>query len=157
MMFNQFLSDTKLTALLDRHATQIVEYLLSSRYEFGVVANLDTISFDPPLPEEILSKIAPTTFLMLAGYSLESASLEGDYLIFEAGFGPDNFGSVVSVHSSTIIQIIVDELSLFVNLYAGQKHGLPNEKPEPEMIPSGDAERSRNVFLSNPENKKFLK
>lgn len=155
MIFNQFITDAKLGRLLQQHAAQILSYLLDHEYEFGIIANLETISFDPPLPDEIIGKIAPATFLMLAGYSLESARIEGEVLSFEAGFGPDNFGSVVSVGTDSIIQIIVDELSLFVNLYAGQKR-----TPAPAASPSapeGNAERSRSVFMTNPENKKFLK
>ena len=73
--------------------------------------------------------------------------------MFEAGFGSDNFGSVTTVPLLSIMQIIIDETPVLINLstYNKVSENVINEKEE-----SG-VENSMNSFLSNPENKKFLK
>jgi hypothetical protein len=156
MIFNQLLQDKNLSRLLEEHCGEILSHLLEHNYDFGVVVNKDLIDFDPPLPEEVYETIPPMTYLMLAGYSLESAAINDTILSFEAGFGSENFGSLVCVDTSSIIQIVVDELSIFVNLYAGQKKEVIEEKVNQMIDDNANEERSRNIFLSNPENKKFF-
>ena len=74
-------------------------------------------------------------------------------LIFEAGFGSDNFGSVVSVPLLSIMQIIIDETPVFINLSV-YKDEVQEQSRE------GDDKGVKNSmasFLNNPENSKFLK
>jgi hypothetical protein len=74
-------------------------------------------------------------------------------IVFEAGFGSENFGSVVSIPLLSIVQIIVDETPLLINL-ASYKKEIKSIKKE---VDSGGIENSMSSFLSNPENSKFLK
>lgn len=94
------------------------------------------------------------TLFFLAGYTFESARIENDCLVFEAGFGAENFGSIVTVPLLSIVQIIVDEQPVLINL---AKYEKKEEKvPEKELDDKG-VENSMNIFLSNPENSKFIK
>ena len=64
---------------------------------FSVMANLPLVSFEPSLPDEISSGFSmPVIMFSLGGYTLESTMLTQDELSFEAGFGSENFASVVS-------------------------------------------------------------
>jgi hypothetical protein len=92
------------------------------------------------------------TLFFLAGYTFESARLEEETLIFEAGFGEENVGSFVQVPLLSIMQIIVDETPIFVNL-ASPSEVASNKSTKRE----NGVENSMASFLSNPENQKFIK
>ena len=74
-------------------------------------------------------------------------------MVFEAGFGSDNFGSVVSVPLLSVIQIIIDETPILINLATHQEKTLKEEI----KIDENGVENSMASFLSNPENSKFIK
>ena len=92
------------------------------------------------------------TLFYLAGYTFDTARIDADTLIFEAGFGGDNFGSFVTVPLLSIMQVIVDETPLLINLATYAKDIKVVKKED-----NGGVENSRASFLSNPENSKFLK
>ncbi len=146
-MLYDILQDAEFRAILKNHAIDIISYLFEKEEEFGVVVDIDAVDFNPPLPEHIFKQLPEFTLFLLMNYTYESAHLEDGKLIFEAGFGSENFGSVVSVPLDAILQIIVDETPIFVNLTASIK-----EKREEKGIKS-----SMEALLSNPENQKFLK
>jgi hypothetical protein len=73
-------------------------------------------------------------------------------LVFEAGFGAENFGSVVTVPLLSILQVIVDETPLLINLASYKK-----ETKVTKTADEGGVENSMASFLSNPENSKFIK
>jgi hypothetical protein len=75
-------------------------------------------------------------------------------LVFEAGFGADNFGSIVHVPLLSIVQIIIDEQPIFINLAKYKKQESTEATKE---IDEKGVENSMNIFLSNPDNAKFLK
>jgi hypothetical protein len=106
------------------------------------------------LPESINSEFRPLTLFFLAGYTFETARIEEDILVFEAGFGSENFGSVVSVPLLSIMQIIIDETPVLINLAVGKKEQIEEKKEE---VDSQGVENSMASFLNNPENSKFLK
>ena len=73
-------------------------------------------------------------------------------IVFEAVFGAENFGSIVSVPLLAIMQIIVDETPILINLASYKKEVKRAYKSDESGI-----ENSMASFLSNPENSKFLK
>jgi hypothetical protein len=92
------------------------------------------------------------TLFYLAGYTFESARIDQDSLIFEAGFGHENIGSYVTVPFLSIVQIIIDDTPAFVNL------ALPQERqPIVNVEKSEGVQNSMSALLANPENQKFLK
>ncbi|NPA12246.1 MAG: hypothetical protein GXO62_08380 [Epsilonproteobacteria bacterium] len=127
-------------SLKEKHAKEMLEFLLNfTQEEFGILCTKEGITFNPPLPEHITSAFGDVIMFVLANYTLSSAVIEDDTLIFETGFGEENIGSVVSVPIGNIIQITQDETPLFVNVAAT----LPKPKEQ-------------NPFMLNPRNKKLL-
>ena len=143
-MLYDILQDAEFSIILKNHAIDIITYLFEKNQEFGVLVDISAVTFDPMLPEDIMQQLPEFTLFMLANYTYESAKVEESTLIFEAGFGAQNFGSVVSVPIESILQIIIDETPIFVNLTASIA-----QKPKPK--------NSMEALLSNPENRKFLK
>ena len=127
-------------------------HFFAKEQNFGILCKIEDTTFEPSLPESINSEFRPLTLFFLAGYTFETARIEDGYLIFEAGFGADNFGSVVSVPLLSIMQLIIDESPVLINLSVYKK-GLEIKK-EPE---ASGVKNSMASFLSNPENSKFIK
>ena len=122
-----------------QHAKDVLYFLLLNKEEFSVVAYLKAISFNPTLPKEIMENFDEAILFILANYTLQSAHIKDDTLIFEAGFGKENFGSEVSIPLANIIQILQNDTPLFINPFAN-------------IITTNP----KNPFLQNPKNRKFL-
>jgi len=124
-----------------KHAKEILMILLERDEPFSILAHTPAINFEPELPENITKQFTDVIIFAIANYTLQSAHILDENLIFEAGFGEENIGSVVTVPIENIIQITQDEVPLFVNAAAT----LPKE------------EKPKNPFAANPRNKKFIK
>ncbi len=149
-MLHKVLSDEKFSNMMGEHIESILEYLMDENINFSILTNLSEVNFQPPLPNDIRDSFKPITMFVLAGYTYESAVLDGDILSFEAGFGAENYGSLVSVPLLGILQIIVEETPIFINL------SIPiNTKPKKDK--KKGVKKSMEALLSNPENKKLLK
>ncbi|NLK66196.1 MAG: hypothetical protein GX282_01840 [Campylobacteraceae bacterium] len=108
--------DIKFKKLMKSHAKECLEFILGENYEFGVVANLSKVKFDPVLPKEINDSFKlPVIFFELAGYTLQSAEIVGETLKFEAGFGEENFASTLTIPFEAIVQIIYKKVPIFIN------------------------------------------
>ena len=129
--------------IMHEHILNTIEFLFDEEQEFGVACEIEFVKFDPPLPKEIIKSLPTITLFMLANYSFESASLDDNYLQFEAGFGAENFGSFVQIPLLAIKQLFVEEYPILINI------ALPRE--EREEVDSMSA------LLNNPENAKLLK
>ncbi len=136
------LQTTKFRKIKAKHAKELLEFLIPNAEEFDVLCSTDKITFNPELPKHISSAFGEVLVFTLANYTLSTAKIMDNKLTFEAGFGEENIGSVVSVPLSAIIQITEEETPLFINVAAT----LP--KPEPE--------KTQNPFELNPRNKKFM-
>ena len=122
------------------HAKEILTFLISENEEFDILCNTEEITFSPELPSHISSAFKEIILFSLANYTLSTAHIENENLVFEAGFGEENFGSVVTVPLDSIIQILKDEMPLFINITA--------TIPKPK--------KPKNPFELNPRNKKFM-
>jgi hypothetical protein len=127
--------------LKTKHAKEILSLLLERDEPFSILAHLPEIDFNPVLPEKITSQFTDIILFAIANYTLQSAHLKENNFIFEAGFGEENIGSVVTVPIENILQISQDEVPLFINVTAT----LPKE------------EKPKNPFALNPRNEKFIK
>ncbi|BCD62753.1 hypothetical protein NitYY0826_C1636 [Nitratiruptor sp. YY08-26] len=143
-MLYDILQDEEFAVILKNHAIDIITYLFEKNQEFGVLVEISSVTFEPELPKNIYEQLPEFTLFLLMNYTYESARLEEGKLVFEAGFGAENFGSVVTVPIEAVLQIIVDETPIFVNLTASLA-----KKQQPK--------NSMEALLSNPENRKFLK
>lgn len=106
--------------IIKKQIREIIEFLIKENVEFSITANIASLSFTPKLPKVIESKLPPFPLFMLAGYTFESLHTYEDYLEFEAGFGKENFGSVVKIPYLAIFQIVFDESILYINPIATQ-------------------------------------
>lgn len=152
MFIQTLLEQPEFAEMLSDHALETIAYFLDEGIEFGVLCNLSEVTFRNPLPEEIYNGLKPLTLFMVAGYSFESAMLRDDLVLcFEAGFGPDNFGTVVEIPVSAILQLMVSDTVVFVNLTATlpkrHKKGIQN---------IGSESRSFEAIFSNPENENLF-
>ncbi len=145
-MLNRFFHDQGFAKLMQTHIREMIELLLKKGQYFSILTNVAEIEFDPILPHEISSHFKPITLFVIAEYTFESCSVDSENLYFEAGFGQQNVGSYVTVPLSAIVQIILEDTPILINL------SIKHEPPENHSI-----EKSTNIFLSNPENKRFKK
>lgn len=142
-------------ALMQSHIFSTVEYLFSKEQEFALACEVKTLTFSPELPKEILESFNETVLFILSGYTFESAQLEEEYLSFEAGFGADNFGSLVSIPLLGIQQIILGgDTPILINHAKPIK---PEEKKEESDSQKALKSTSMEALLNNPENKKLLR
>ena len=138
--------------IMKEHISKTIKYMFSSNQEFSVACEISEVHFEPLLPLEIHDSLPEVTLFMLANYSFESASLEDNYLSFEAGFGPENIGALVQIPITAIRQIFVGEYPILINVSPSSK----TEEISDEKIEE-DEDNSMNALLNNPENAKLLK
>lgn len=154
-MLYDILKDRSYAKLMQKHIIELLTHLFEQDQNFGILCKIETLNFDPELPQSITAEFRPMTLFFLAGYTFESAQITETSLIFEAGFGSENIGSVVTVPLLGIMQIIIDETPIFVNLASPQETFQTKPKNN-ESLKSGERS-SMEALLANPENKKFLK
>ena len=152
-MLETVTEDIDFARLMQQHIQDLIIHFFEKEQNFGILCKIEDAGFDPELPREINAEFRPLTLFFLAGYTFETARVEDDLLVFEAGFGTENIGSIVSVPLLSIMQIIVDETPVFINLASLKEVPSITEK----QLDTNGVENSMASFLSNPENSKFLK
>jgi len=151
-MLYDIIKNPSFARLMETHVRDILIYLFENDQNFGILCKIEAATFDPVLPKHIADEFKSMTLFFLAGYTFESARIDDDILIFEAGFGQENIGSFVSVPLLSIVQVIIDDTPAFINL------ALPFERTAPANPEKNEGiQNSMNTFLSNPENQKLLK
>jgi len=151
-LLESVINDKDFAYIMQKNIQDLLIHLFDKDQNFGVLCKIEDVSFEPPLPEEINREFREMTLFFLAGYTFETARIIGSNLVFEAGFGSDNYGSLVNVPLLSIMQVIVDETPLLINLANYTK-----EIEVPKKVEDVGVENSMASFLSNPENSKFLK
>ncbi len=131
----------------NRYLIDTISIFFDNGEEFSIVCDVKYLEFNPPLPQDIFNQFGTHVLFNIAKYSFESASIEDNYFMFEAGFGSQNFGSTVSLPILAIRQLIVDEIPLITNIATPTKIETKEEK----------VDNSMSMFLNNPENQKILK
>lgn len=152
-MLENVIDEKGFAEIMKKSIQDVIIHFFEREQNFGILCKIEEVDFNPSLPQSINSEFRPLTLFFLAGYTFETARIEDETLIFEAGFGADNHGSVVTVPLLSIMQIIVDETPVFINLSV-YKEPVQSERKE------GDGKGVKNSmasFLNNPENSKFLK
>ncbi len=99
----------ELRLLNNKHCMEYLQFLSKNHLSFNLLCERDAIDFSPKLPKEIHEKFGTLVLFVLAGYTLESLMVDAQSVQFEAGFGPNNIGSVVQVELPGIIQILIKE------------------------------------------------
>ncbi|PRM89186.1 hypothetical protein [Aliarcobacter cryaerophilus] len=130
--------------LIQNHCKEQINFFISKGINFSVVANISNITFEPDLPNDLKDNLSKFSLFTLAGYTFQSAYIKEESLFFEAGFGKDNFGSLVQIPFSSIFQIIKNDNIVFINISATL-----------ENIDKNPKNKSMNVFKKNPNNSRF--
>ncbi len=152
-MLEKVIDEVGFARIMQKNIQDVVIHFFEKEQNFGILCKIEEVEFNPILPDTINSEFRPLTLFFLAGYTFETARIEDDTLIFEAGFGSDNYGSVVSVPLLSIMQIIIDETPVLINLSVYKETQLRELKKDDSL----GVENSMASFLNNPENSKFLK
>jgi hypothetical protein len=151
-LLDSVINNKEFTQLMQKHMQELIIYFFQKEQNFGILCKIEDALFEPSLPEEIVTEFRPLTLFFLAGYTFETAHIEENSLVFEAGFGAENFGSIVRVPLVSIMQIIVDETPVMINLATHQLEDEPKKVSNEKGVKDSMAS-----FLSNPENSKFVK
>ncbi|CAI6147528.1 MAG: hypothetical protein SPLUMA2_SPLUMAMAG2_01503 [uncultured Sulfurimonas sp.] len=154
-MLENIIDEAEFAKIMQNSIQNVIIHFFGKEQNFGILCKIEEVHFNPSLPESINSEFRPLTLFFLAGYTFDTARIEDDILIFEAGFGSDNYGSVVSVPLLSIMQVIIDETPVLINLSV-YKESLDEQKEVKKEDDTG-VENSMASFLNNPENSKFLK
>jgi len=165
-MSKQILNDKMYQKITQKYISDILRYLFAKSQPFSIFCLYDYVSFNPELPSSIPIEPQPYIMFDLAGYTFESAIIKDDILEFEAGFGAENFGSVVSVPLLAIQTITIEQDTILVNLTKPKlsinKFDVPTFISETKSIKkvkkdSTNSKKSMEALLKNPENQKLLK
>ena len=143
-MIKDIIENIEYKSLVEKQIKENVLFLLEKQQEFSITANIQPINFTPELPKVIKDQMHKFSLFTLSNYTYTTVQIDDNYISFEAGFGNENFGSVVKIPLYAIFQIIIDESILYINSVATV-----------EKFNSDLKKNSFNIFKSNPNNKKF--
>jgi hypothetical protein len=148
-MESSIFQNSKYKAITQQYIIDTLSILFDENKHFSVICDVEYIEFEPDLPHEIYVQFGKNVLFSLAGYTYESARIEEEHFIFEAGFGKDNFGAVVAMPILAIKQIIVDEAPILINIC---NPTLAFDESDDEGV-----QNSMAMLLNNPENQALLK
>ncbi len=143
-MIKNIIENDEYKNLVEKQIKENVLFLLDKNQEFSITANIDPVTFTPELPSVIKNQMHKFSLFTLSNYTYTTIQIDNEYMSFEAGFGNENFGSVVKIPLHAIFQIIVDESILYLNSVATV------EKFNKDL-----RKNSMNIFKNNPNNLKF--
>ncbi|GAA7578661.1 hypothetical protein ckin37_13970 [Helicobacter pylori] len=153
----------ELRLLNNKHCVEYLQFLSKNHLSFNLLCERDAIDFSPKLPKEIHEKFGSLVLFVLAGYTLESLMIDTQSVQFEAGFGPNNIGSVVQVKLPGIIQILIKEKNENIVLFNRCDSLELFQKEEPLMQEPKKDEReskewldSKEALFSNSKNRAIL-
>ncbi|RVZ26426.1 hypothetical protein EC543_02840 [Helicobacter pylori] len=153
----------ELRLLNNKHCIEYLQFLSKNHLSFNLLCERDAIDFSPKLPKEIHEKFGTLVLFVLAGYTLESLMIDTQSVQFEAGFGPNNIGSVVQVKLPGIIQILIKEKNENAVLFNRCDSLEVFHKEEPLMQEPKKDEReskewldSKEALFSNSKNRAIL-
>ena len=143
-MINDIIEDIEYKKLVEAQIKENIIFLLNKNQEFSITANIESAIFTPELPKVIKDQMNKFSLFVLSNYTYSTVQVNDMHLSFEAGFGNENFGSVVKIPLHSVFQIIVDESILYINSVATV-----------EKFNKDVKKNSFDVFKNNPNNKKF--
>ncbi|GAA7284752.1 hypothetical protein HpCK44_08170 [Helicobacter pylori] len=153
----------ELRLLNNKHCVEYLQFLSKNHLSFNLLCERDAIDFSPKFPKEIHEKFGALVLFVLAGYTLESLMIDAQSVQFEAGFGPNNIGSVVQVKLPGIIQILIKEKNenavLFNrcdSLELFQKEEPITQEPKKDERESKEWLDSKEALFSNSKNRTIL-
>ncbi|PDW16457.1 hypothetical protein BB430_00235 [Helicobacter pylori] len=153
----------ELRLLNNKHCIEYLQFLSKNHLSFNLLCERDAIDFSPKLPKEIHEKFGTLVLFVLAGYTLESLIIDAQSVQFEAGFGPNNIGSVVQVKLPGIIQILIKEKNENAVLFnrCDSLELFQKEEPITQELKKDERESkewldSKEALFSNSKNRAIL-
>jgi len=143
-MLNNIIESNPFKEIAQKHIYELLNFILEKGIEFSIVVNIEAVKFKPKLPSNIQDNFSKFSLFSLVGYTLQSTTIDKEFLFFEAGFGKENIGSVLQIPLHSIFQIILEDNIIYINLTATV------DKFNKDLKNS-----SLNKFKNNPNNKKF--
>lgn len=143
-MVKDIIENNEYKSLVEKQIKETILFLSEKNQEFSITANIEPITFTPELPKVIKDQMHKFSLFILSNYTYTTIQINDEYMTFEAGFGNENFGSVVKIPLYAIFQIVIDESILYINSVATV------EKFNKDL-----KKNSFNIFKNNPNNKKF--
>ena len=150
-MLEDIKSRNKISQCIIDNARKLISSMLTEEVNFSIFCYINNVDFDPPIPENISVNLKSLTIFALSGYTFTTAKLDKTKIVFEAGFGEENFSSVVSVPLKDILQVLIAENVIFVNPFSDGESDEKKDDSENELAVSMEA------ILSNPKNKNIFK
>ncbi|EPZ97128.1 hypothetical protein [Helicobacter pylori] len=153
----------ELRLLNNKHCMEYLQFLSKNHLSFNLLCEREAIDFSPKLPKEIHEKFGSLVLFVLAGYTLESLMVDAKSVQFEAGFGPNNIGSVVQVELPGIIQILIKEKNENIVLFnrCDSLELFQKEEPTTQELRKDERESkewldSKEALFSNSKNRTIL-
>ena len=143
-MVKDIIENNEYKSLVEKQIKETILFLLEKNQEFSITANIEPITFTPELPKVIKDQMHKFSLFILSNYTYTTIQINDEYMTFEAGFGNENFGSVVKIPLYAIFQIVFDESILYINSVATV------EKFNKDL-----KKNSFNIFKNNPTTKQF--
>ena len=143
-MVKDIIENNEYKSLVEKQIKETILFLSEKNQEFSITANIEPITFTPELPKIIKDQMHKFSLFTLSNYTYTTIQIDDEYVSFEAGFGNENFGSVVKIPLHAVFQIIVDESILYINSVATV------DKFNKDM-----KKNSFNIFKNNPNNRQF--
>ncbi len=153
-MITNIIEDKEYRNLIQEQIRDIIDYLIVNNEEFSITANIKGVVFSPEIPETIAKSFANFTMFTLSNYTYSTIQVTDDTISFEAGFGEENFGALVTIPLYAIFQLVVNDSILCINPTATvEKYFL---KENLDNSNDGQQKRSRSAFSMNPKNKDLI-
>ena len=132
-------------SIIEKHFQETIAYLFEQNQHFAIACEVKHLTFTPELPKEIKDTFQEVVLFIMGGYTFETAVLEEDFFLFEAGFGENNFGSHVRLPILAIKQLFVNDTPIIINMASALTKKSPSSQ-----------ESSMQALLNNPQNKRLL-
>jgi hypothetical protein len=151
MAKSKFIETYKYKEMIEKHIGEICNFL--SEYNspedgFSIMVKVEVIKFEPELPKSITNTFRDITIFTLMNYTFATIEVTDTHISFEAGFGRDNIGSVVTIPLFAILQILHNDNMIYFNPVASVQKFL-DEKPKTLADGENQKERSMNAFKMN--------
>jgi len=134
--------------IMQKCLVDTIALLFNENKYFSILCRVENIEFTPMLPNDIYQQFGSEIIFSLSGYTYESASINKDYLTFEAGFGSESIGSVLQIPILNILHLIIDNNTPLVINHAPL---IEEDKSPKEIIKNNSME----ALMNNPENQKL--
>lgn len=84
-MIKDIIENENYRDIVSKQIKELVIYLLDQSQEFSITANIESITFEPELPEVIKNQLPKYSLFILSNYTYTTVAINDEYISFEAG------------------------------------------------------------------------